>query len=91
MRSRRSRPSSIRTGDVRKPCTQCGRSFAPEAWGALDLVDRITSERVRAFVTSWPDAEVVEVRTCDCGHALARRVEGGGRADDVPEALEMRR
>jgi hypothetical protein len=47
-----------------------------EDWGKLELVDRMTSERVRQFVRPWPDSEVIEVRSCACGQALARKVGG---------------
>jgi hypothetical protein len=37
----------------------------------------MTGERVRGFLTAWPDAMAVEVRTCACGHKIARRVQHG--------------
>jgi hypothetical protein len=60
--------------------------YSPDAWGELDLVDRVTGERVRGFLTAWPDAMAVEVRACACGHKIARRVHQG----DEPQA-EVRR
>jgi hypothetical protein len=63
---------------VAKPCSHCGRAWSADGWSELALLDRITSDRVREFVTSWLDCEVVEVRTCVCGRALARKVSGMG-------------
>ena len=54
-------------------CSRCARAYGADTWGALNLVGRITSEQIGEFVTSWPDSEVIEVRSCACGQALARK------------------
>jgi len=54
-------------------CSRCARAYGADTWGALNLVGRITSEQIGEFVTSWPQSEVIEVRSCACGQALARK------------------
>jgi hypothetical protein len=53
-------------------CSLCGRLLEAQAWRDLELVERIASERVREFVTSWADDTTIEVRRCACGRAIAR-------------------
>lgn len=56
-------------------CGSCGSVFDACAWRALELVERIGSERVREFVTRWPDDVAIEARQCACGVVIARRGE----------------
>ncbi|MGA7121607.1 MAG: hypothetical protein WBY94_15990 [Polyangiaceae bacterium] len=56
-------------------CSSCGAVFDTRAWRALELVERIESERVREFVTRWPDDVTIEARQCACGVVIARRGE----------------
>jgi len=49
----------------------------------LDLVDRVTSDQAREIVTVWPGSQVVEVRGCACGQALARKAERPLRGYDA--------
>jgi hypothetical protein len=73
----RGEPVSWREPEVRgmsrATCSQCGLAFAAQAWRELELVERIGSERIREFVTSWPDDTNVEVRRCACGRVTARK------------------
>jgi hypothetical protein len=62
---------STPTGEASAPCSACG--LATAAWDELELVERIVSERVQELVTSWPDAEAIEVRRCPCGQIIARK------------------
>lgn len=54
-------------------CGSCGAVFDARAWRALELVERIGSERVREFATRWPDEVAIEARQCPCGVVIARR------------------
>jgi hypothetical protein len=58
---------------VLSPCGHCGEPCAPGAWKEFERVGQIASERVREFVTSWPDSAVIDVRRCRCGHVIARK------------------
>ena len=53
-------------------CSRCSVVFGAHGWQSLELVERIGSERVREFVTIWPDDRAIEVRRCACGLPIAR-------------------
>jgi hypothetical protein len=53
-------------------CGGCGAAFEAQAWRALELVERVTPDRVREVLTSW-DETIIEVRRCACGRAIARK------------------
>jgi hypothetical protein len=69
----RRREANVGTGMSPAACGRCGLAFAAQAWRELELVERIGSERIREFVTSWPDDTSVEVRRCACGRVTARK------------------
>jgi hypothetical protein len=48
-------------------------AYDARAWRGFELVEQIAGERLRAFVTSWPDDAVIEVRRCACGQVVARK------------------
>ncbi|MGO9834164.1 MAG: hypothetical protein ACLP1X_08120 [Polyangiaceae bacterium] len=48
-------------------------TYDANAWREFQLVDRMTSEQVREFVTNWPDCAEIEVRRCACGQVIARK------------------
>jgi hypothetical protein len=75
-----SRSKQLSTRIVEARCSRCDLTFDAHFWGELELVDRIASERVRAFVTSWADDAAIEVRRCACGQIMARtrRAQPGG-------------
>jgi hypothetical protein len=54
-------------------CGRCGVAYDADEWCEFQLVDRMTSEQVREFVTNWPDYMVIEVRRCACGQVIARK------------------
>jgi hypothetical protein len=54
-------------------CGSCGTLFEAQAWHDLELVESIATDRVREFVTMWPDNVTIEVRQCVCGVFIARR------------------
>ncbi len=57
-------------------CGRCRQEYAPESWGRLELVGRITEDGVRTVVTAWPDGVAVEIRRCHaCGGSIARKRE----------------
>jgi hypothetical protein len=64
---------STPTGNAQAPCSRCGVAFEPRAWRTFELVEQIASDRVREFVTIWPDHAVIEVRRCACGQIIARK------------------
>jgi hypothetical protein len=72
-RSPTTKPASVGKGAA---CSRCGMDCDVQAWRGLDLVERVASDRVREFVTIWPDDTVIEVRRCACGQLIARKSSG---------------
>ena len=67
------RPSAGALVSASARCGQCGAAFEADAWGQLELVERVVPQRVRELVTIWPDDTSIEVRLCVCGRPLARK------------------
>jgi hypothetical protein len=54
-------------------CGGCGHAHSPGAWAALAVVRTLTSRELNAYVSTWEDARVIEVRACArCGGGMAR-------------------
>ena len=53
-------------------CGVCLRSYSATSWRALPLVRTLTPGEIEAIIVRWRQERVIEVRTCGCGHELAR-------------------
>jgi hypothetical protein len=54
-------------------CGACRRAYSFIAWSSLAVVRTLTSHELRAYVSTWEDARVIEVRACaTCGRSMAR-------------------
>jgi ribosomal protein L40E len=57
-----------------KVCGRCNTRYGIEEWHALESRGSLGSNDVGAFVTDWPEAAAVDLRTCrSCGATLAMR------------------
>ncbi len=49
-------------------CRACGATFAPLAWSALAMIERVEASEVQRVVSGCPEGTCVEVRHCGgCG------------------------
>ena len=54
-------------------CGGCGHAYSSGAWSSLAVVRTLTSHELHAYLSSWEDARVIEVRACaQCGRTMAR-------------------
>jgi Zn ribbon nucleic-acid-binding protein len=54
-------------------CSACGHAYSSGTWAELPVVRTLTSGDLHAYVSTWEDARVIEVRACvECGRSMAR-------------------